>query len=166
MSRGTDRERRLAGLTAALLVVLGAILGVAVDRTLLRAPAAAAVAPLTFEAMAEDLDLDTLARERVRARLDSLDATVTRAAQLGADSLRAAARQAHHELEAALPDDRRQEFSAWMDRHRTQMMSRMRGGGMHGGPHGMMDSRSLHVEEADSDGARQGMRRQAGGRER
>jgi len=128
----------MAGIAAGLLVVLGALLGVTLDRTLLgRAPVAAAV-PLTLDAMARDLELDSAARARVQKRLDSLDVSVTRAAEQGADSLRAAARRARQELENALPDSRRPQFRQWMNQHRNQMMRMMRGGAMRGGRGGMM----------------------------
>jgi len=138
MSRAGNHERRMAGIAAGLLVVLGAVLGITLDRTLLgRAPVAVAT-PLTLDAMAQDLDLDSAARARVQERLDSLDASVTRAAEQGVDSLRAAAQRARQELENALPDSRRPQFRQWMNQHRNQMMRMMRGGAMRGGRGGMM----------------------------
>ena len=138
MSRGGNHERRMAGIAAGLLIALGVVLGITLDRTLFgRAPVAAAT-PLTLDAMAQDLDLDSVVRARVQQRLDSLDVTVSRAAEQGADSLRAAAQRARQELENVLPDSRRPQFRAWMNQHRNQMMMMMRGGRMHGGNGGMM----------------------------
>lgn len=151
MRRSTAGPRRTAGIAAALLVILGCIVGITIDRTLLsRTPAASAVTPLTLDAMVRELDLDTLEQERVRERLESLEASVTRAAEQGTDSLLAAARRARRELEEALPYDRRGQFRHWMEQHRLQMMERMRGGMMRGmGGHGMM--RSTPVDSAGSD---------------
>jgi hypothetical protein len=161
MRRGTAGPRRTAGIAAALLVILGCIVGITIDRTLLsRAPAASAISPLTLDAMVRELDLDTLAQERVRQRLESLEATVTRAAEQGTDSLLAAARMARRELEEVLPHDRRGQFRHWMEQHRSQMMERMRGGMMRGmGGRGMMGPASLDSAGSDSGSGGQPRRR-------
>lgn len=126
-------------LVAALLFLLGAVAGVAVDRVWLgRWPSEAQAAPLTVDAMADALDLDASQNGRVRRVLDSLRADLARAAQAGPDSLRDAAQRGRRRLEEALPPDRRPHFEAWMDEHHARMMQMMGSGMMHSSDSGGM----------------------------
>jgi hypothetical protein len=132
MTRSSDRTRAAA--TAVLLVLTGAVLGIAADRALF-SPAPIAAASLTAEALSERLDLSAGDAARLGALLDSLHGEVTAAAADGPETLRAATEAAHRRIEASLPPDSRPAFHAWMQEHREHMMHRMHPGAM--GP-GMM----------------------------
>lgn len=127
------REMRGAGwkaaLTALLLLLTGAALGVAADRLWLRSPPDAVAAPLTVDAMARSLELAPAERARVQRLLDSLEVEVAAASRAGPDSLRAVARRARTRLEDALPPGARSEFRQWMQSHHQRMMERMHGSG-------------------------------------
>lgn len=126
---GTTPSRWKGALTALLLLVTGAVLGVAVDRLWLGAPPEAEAAPLTVDAMARSLDLAPADRVRVRRLLDSLEVEVAEAARSGPDSLRSVARRARIRLEGALPPGARLEFRRWMQSQHRRMMERMHGPG-------------------------------------
>lgn len=126
----TEGNRWTVALTAAFLLVTGAVLGIAIDRLWLRPPEPGG-APLTAEAMAESLELTSSEEARVRRVLDSLEVTISEAAGAGSDSLHAAAHRARMRLEQALPPRARPEFRRWMERHHRRMMEEMHGGGGH-----------------------------------
>lgn len=120
-----------AALTALLLLLTGAALGIAADRLWLTGPPEAEAAPLTVDAMARSLDLSPAERARVQRLLDSLEVEVAAASSAGPDSLRAVARRARTRLEDALPAGARSGFRQWMQGHHQRMMERMHGpGGM------------------------------------
>lgn len=120
-----------AALTALLLLLTGAALGIAADRLWLTGPSEAGAAPLTVDAMARFLDLSPADRARVQRLLDSLEVEVAAASRAGPDSLRTVARRARTRLEDALPAGARSEFHQWMQSHHQRMMERMHGpGGM------------------------------------
>jgi dienelactone hydrolase len=132
-------ERTRAAVAAALLVLTGAVLGIAADRALF-SPAPIEAMPLTAEALSERLDLSAGEAARLGALLDSLHGEVTEAAADGPEAFRAATEAAHRQIEASLPPGSRPAFHAWMQEHREHMMHRMhpdarrpgmmRGGGM------------------------------------
>ncbi len=127
-SDGTTGLRWKAALTAAFLVVVGIVLGIAIDRLWL-APGHVDRPPLTAEALAEELELTASEEARVREVLDSLETEISEAAGMGPDSLHAAARRARQRLERALPPHARPEFRQWMERHHRRMMKEMHGPG-------------------------------------
>ncbi len=116
MSERFSDPRWKAALATAAVFALGVIVGIAIDRLGTgRAPERAAAAPLTVEALAEALDLESDDRARVREVVDSLENAIARASAEGPASLRAAAQEARQQLEAALPADRRGRFRSWME---------------------------------------------------
>ena len=127
-SDGTTGLRWKAALTAAFLLVLGIVLGIAIDRLWLTSGHVDRP-PLTAEAMAEELELTASEEARVREVLDSLETEISEAAGMGPDSLHSAARRARQRLERALPPDTRPEFRQWMERHHRRMMKEMHGRG-------------------------------------
>lgn len=141
MTRSSDRVR--AAVTALLLLLAGAALGIAADRVLF-SPAPIEAMSLTAEALSERLGLSADEAARLDALLDSLHGAVTEAAADGPEALRAATEAAHRQIEASLPPDARPAFHAWMQERRDHMMHRMhpgamgpgmmRGGGMGSGP--------------------------------
>jgi hypothetical protein len=126
--------RRRAVATAGLLLFVGAVTGVLVDRLWLL-PRTVEATPLTVRAMAARLDLAPPEEARVLTLLDSMHAELLTAAEHGPDSLRTAARNAHQRLEAALPPRARPEFRAWIQDHHHQLMERMGGARMHAPGH-------------------------------
>jgi hypothetical protein len=134
MTGSSTRPRVRAAATAASLLLIGAVLGIAVDRAWL-SPAPTGEMSLTASAMSARLGLDANEEARLNILLDSLHAEVTAAANEGPEALRAATRSAHRQIEAFLPPDSRPEFHMWMREHREHMMQTMHPGGM--GP-GMM----------------------------
>lgn len=124
MNDSNGSARRKAGMIAALLLLAGGLAGVLVDRLWLL-PRGHDSMPLTAQALAARLDLDTSEEARIRALLDSMHTDVTAAARHGPDSLAATARTAHMRLEAAIPPHSRAEFRAWLVDHHRQMMERM-----------------------------------------
>jgi len=127
MTPGVRESGWRAGAAAGLLVLAGALLGVAVDRTWIRPPARTASQALSVEGMARSLDLDPATRRRVASLVDSMDAAILRAARSSPDSLRMRAREARQRIEAVLPPDRVPEFRRWMREHHRSMMRRMHG---------------------------------------
>ncbi len=124
MRERTRPARARTAAAAALLVLAGALAGVAADRLWLL-PAAPHVTPLTVDALVERLDLDGPEEARIRALIDSLHADVTTAARAGPDSLAAAARSAHRRIEGALPADARPAFRAWVRDHHGRATGRL-----------------------------------------
>ena len=133
MNDGNGAARWKAGLTALLLVLAGAAIGVLADRLWLR-PTEAAAMPLTPEALVEYLDLGPSDEARVRTILDSLHTEVVSAAAGGSADLATVARDAHARIESALPSEARPVFRSWVADHHNQMIERMKGG-MHGPMH-------------------------------
>jgi len=128
MKERTHRAHARTAAAAALLVLAGALAGIAVDRLWIR-PAEAPASPLTVDALVERLDLDGPEEARIRALIDSLHADVTTAARAGPDSLAAAAHGAHLRIEAALPANARPAFRAWMRDHHGRAMGRLHDAG-------------------------------------
>lgn len=124
MRERTRPTRAGTAAAAALLVLAGALAGIAVDRLWIL-PAEAPDSPLTVDALVERLDLDGPEEARIRALIDSLHADVTTAARAGPDSLAAAARSAHRRIEGALPADARPAFRAWVRDHHGHAMGRL-----------------------------------------
>lgn len=127
MTPGVRESGWRAAAAAGLLVLAGALLGVAVDRTWIRPPAGTASPGLSVEGMARSLDLDPDTRRRVASLVDSMDAAILRAARSSPDSLRMRAREARQRIEAVLPPDRVPEFRRWMREHHRSMMRQMHG---------------------------------------
>jgi hypothetical protein len=122
-----DARWRAAG-TAVLLLLIGAVLGITVDRLWLSPPTSQA-ASLTVETMASRLGLSSMEERRLGALLDSLHAEILAAIAHGPDSLRAATDAAHRRIDASLPVEARPGFHAWMQEHHEQLMH-----GLHRGP--------------------------------
>lgn len=153
-SPGSASSRWRAAAAGVLLLLTGAALGVTVDRLWVAGADDAVAAPLTFDAMAQSLELDPGQRERVRAVLDSLERDVAAAAAAGPDSLRATARRARQRLHDVLPPDRRPAFRRWMRLRHRQMMERMH-------PEGRPP---MHMRMHPDDPSPGGMMRPGGGR--
>jgi len=129
MSRTSERTR--AAGAAALLLVAGMALGIAVDRLVLT-PAPADATALTVESLASRIDLSAEDAAGLRALLDSVHADVLAAAAEGPEAVQAATRAAHRRIEASLDPGARRGFRAWMRGHREQMMRSMHRGMMDG----------------------------------
>jgi hypothetical protein len=148
-------DRWKPALTALLLLLTGAALGVAADRLWLTGPPEAGGVPLTVDAMARSLDLSPEERARVQQLLDSLEVEVAAASRAGPDSLRTVARRARTRLEDALPAGARSEFRQWMQGHHQWMMERMHGpGGMPMHRDGAMPMHRDGMGPPDSGGVR------------
>jgi hypothetical protein len=122
MSPSSDRARAVG--TAALLLLTGALLGIAVDRAWL-SPAPMQTMSLTADAMSERLGLSSEEQARLVVLLDSLHAEVVVAAAAGPEALRAATDAAHETIAASLPPESRPAFHSWMQEHREHMMHQM-----------------------------------------
>jgi len=114
---------RAAGV-AALLLVTGALLGIAIDRVWLSPPPTESMS-LTAGAMSERLGLSSEQEARLVVLLDSLHAEVLAAAAAGPEALRSATDAAHRTIDASLPPESRPAFHAWMQEHREHMMTQM-----------------------------------------
>lgn len=135
MTPRTTGARWRAAVTAALLVVMGAALGVVADR-LWRAPSTLEAAPLTAEAMAARLGLTSAEERHVRALLDSLHGEMLVTVDQRPDSLRMAVHAAQLRIEAAMPPEARPKFRAWVREHHERV-GRLHGGTRaHGPTHG------------------------------
>jgi len=134
-SRRAARSR--AAVAAALLLVAGAIMGIALDRLWL-SPRSTQATPLTAAAMSDRLALAPADQARITALLDTLHREISAAMAHGPDSVRAATDAAHRRIEASLPPEARPEFRAWMLGHQQHMMQRLHlgPGGMHPAGHG------------------------------
>jgi hypothetical protein len=116
-------ERLRAAAAATLLLVAGMAIGIVVDRTLLVPTADAS--DLTFESLAERIELSSEEAARLRILMDSLHADVMGSAARGPEALRAATEAAHARIEASLSPDARAEFRAWLEEHRQHMVRRV-----------------------------------------
>ena len=134
MTRPSNRPsiRLRAAAAAVLLLLTGALIGIAVDRTILSPADVEARSPLTARAMASSLGLSPAEQAGLEALLDSLHAEVVAAADDGPDALRAATASAHRRIETWLPPASRPAFRQWIQGHREHMMERMHGGPMEG----------------------------------
>lgn len=137
MSGPETASRWRAAAAATLLLLAGAVLGVAVDRTWIRSRPGSAVPVLSVDDLARSLDLDASTRRRVSALVDSLDSEIVRAARAGPDSLRRNAMRARRRIEAVLPPGRVPGFRRWMRTHHRAMMRQLHGEGERPGPGGM-----------------------------
>lgn len=127
---GGSRRRALA--TALMLLLAGALAGIAIDRLILM-PRPAAAAPLTAEGMADQLGLGPADQARIRALLDSMHTEILEAAsRFGPAGMLATASSAHERIEAALPPELLPRFRAWMEEHHRQLMDRVEAEGTHG----------------------------------
>jgi hypothetical protein len=132
MSVRSGSARRGAQATAFVLVLAGALSGIAIDRLLL-VPRPAAAAPLTARGMADQLGLGPAEEARIRSLLDSMHTEVLEsAARSGPDGMLASVRDAHARLEAALPPELLPRFRVWMEDHHRQLIDRLDAEGMHG----------------------------------
>jgi len=122
MSPVANRVR--AVVAAGLLLVTGALLGIAIDRVWLAPPPTEAMS-LTAGAMSERLGLSAEEEARLVVLLDSLHAEVLAAAAAGPEALRSATDAAHRTIDASLPPESRPAFHAWMQEHREHMMTQM-----------------------------------------
>jgi hypothetical protein len=114
---------RAAG-AATLLLVTGALLGIAIDRLWISPPPTESMS-LTAGAMSERLGLSSEQEARLVVLLDSLHEEVLAAAAAGPDALRSATDAAHRTIDASLPPESRPAFHAWMQEHREHMMTQM-----------------------------------------
>jgi hypothetical protein len=166
MSAWLADPRRKAGAVVGLVFVVGVLAGIALDRVWRgQLPSPVTAAPLTVDALADSLRLDSGQRARVRQVVDSLDTEILRASTKGPEALRLTAQQAQQRLEDAVPADRRSDLQAWMQRHHARMM-RLMGGGSMMGP-GMQHGRSMMGPTSAGSGMMgggmmQGMMRPAG----
>lgn len=129
MSKGWVRMR--AAGTVLLLLLSGAVAGIAVDRLWFSAPVNNAGAmPLTADAMAAQLGLSADEEARLTALLDTLNAEMAGAMAGGSEALMTATHAAHLRIEASLPPEARSAFHAWMREQHERMMLRMHQGGM------------------------------------
>lgn len=137
MTRPVHRHsvRLRAAAASVLLLLTGALIGIAVDRTILSPSDVEARSPLTADAMASGLGLSPAQQAGLEALLDTLHAEVVAAASDGPDALRAATASAHRRIESSLPPESRPAFRQWMRGHREHMMERMHRGPMGGGMH-------------------------------
>ncbi len=124
-----------AAFAAALLITIGAFLGVCVDRLWLAAFATTDEQPqVSVEALATALDLNSRQTSEIATLVDSIGWAISEAIERDPESLPIVARQARARLEGAVPSDRREGFRHWMNGRRSHMMDRMRGrGSMRGG---------------------------------
>ncbi len=134
MKTSTRQARLRAAGTMAFLLVVGAMLGIAVDRIWLM-PTPMEANPLTAGAMSERLGLSPEEEAELDSLLDSLHGVIAEAAGEGPEALRAATEAAHRRIAETLPPESRMLFHSWMQEHRNHMMHRMHmGSGRGGGP--------------------------------
>lgn len=105
-----------AVLGALSLLVLGAVLGVAIDRHLLpthRPGPAAALHEMTMASLEERLDLSADQRRQIDSIIAGRHATLRHAWQMIHAQLGAAVDSVHQEIEAILTPEQRLEFREW-----------------------------------------------------
>ncbi|MBW3553885.1 MAG: hypothetical protein KY466_10255 [Gemmatimonadetes bacterium] len=103
-------------LGALSLLVLGAVLGVAIDRHLLpthRPGPAAALHEMTMASLEERLDLSADQRRQIDSIIAGRHATLRHAWQMIHAQLGAAVDSVHQEIEAILTPEQRLEFREW-----------------------------------------------------
>lgn len=120
---GTAARLRSGG-TAALLVLSGALLGIAADRFWL-SQGEPVDAALTADTLADHLGLDPAAEASLSALLDTLHAEILSAAAFGPDSLQAKVDHAHRRIAESLPTESRTSFHSWMQGHHEEVMRRL-----------------------------------------
>ncbi len=89
MAGQRNNARTKAAAAAVLLLLTGALLGIALDRLWFRAPANAM--ELTVSELSEHLDLAPAEETRMRALLDSIEPDIAAATAHGVDSLQSTA---------------------------------------------------------------------------
>jgi hypothetical protein len=124
-----------AAFAAALLITIGAFLGVCVDRLWLVAFSEdAQQQQVSVETLSTALNLNMRQRDEIRALVDSIGFAISDALEQHPESLAFVARDARARLESALPPDQRPRFRNWMNGRRAEMLDRMRRHGrMRGG---------------------------------
>lgn len=135
-SSATSTLQWRAAFAAALLICVGAFLGVGADRLWLAALATKKNEPqVSVEALASALHLNTRQTAEIAALVDSIGWAISDAIEQHPESLPLVAREARARLEQAVPFDRRDGLRSWMDGRRSNMLDRMRARGMmRGGP--------------------------------
>lgn len=137
MTQSTTTLQWRAAFAAALLIAAGAFLGVCADRLWLVAFAGDREEPqVSVESLASALRLDNRQTAELAALVDSIGWAISEAIERDPQSLPTVAREARDRLEEAVPSDRREGFRTWMDGRRSNMLDRMRGGGMMWGGQG------------------------------
>ena len=125
-----------AAFAAALLIAIGAFLGVCVDRLWLVAFTADEEPQVSVAALASALNLNTRQTAEIAMLVDSIGWAISEAIEQNPESLPIVARQARARLEGAVPVDRREGLRNWIDGRRSHMLDRMRGRGMMRGRRG------------------------------
>ncbi len=134
----TTRQTTLqwrAAFAAALLITMGAFLGVCADRLWLSAFSGSEYeTQVSVETLSNALDLNMRQRDEIRTLVDSIGWAISDAIEQNPESLSVVARDARARLELAVPPDQRPRFRSWMNGRRSEMLDRMRGHGrMRGG---------------------------------
>jgi Spy/CpxP family protein refolding chaperone len=115
--KGTPSRAR-AVLGALSLLVIGAVLGIAIDRHLLlpsdHGTTAAAFHEMTMSALEERLDLTPDQRRQIDSIVAARHGTLEHAWQMLHTQLGAAVDTVHQEVEAVLTPAQRTEFAAWL----------------------------------------------------
>lgn len=115
---GGSPSRARAALAALSLLVLGAVIGIAVDRHLHagngHSSAAAVVHDMTMSSLDEHLDLTDEQRRRIDDIVAARRHTLHNAWQLVHEQLGAAADTLHQEIEAILTPEQRTGFREWL----------------------------------------------------
>ena len=127
MSVSGWRLRGLLGATA--LLVIGGILGVAIDRTVLRRHGGVAVTAggdhdHLVATLRHELDLDDAQLEAIRAIVDRHQARVDLAWESIRPVMTTAVDSVEHEMETVLRPDQIQRFRDWFQRHRAESEGR------------------------------------------
>ena len=124
-----------AAFAAALLILIGALLGVTADRLWLFIFAdKPEETQVSVETLSNALNLNMRQRDEIRALMDSIGWAISDAMEQNPQSLPLVARDARARLERAIPPDQRPRFRNWMNGRRSDMLNRMRGHGrMRGG---------------------------------
>jgi hypothetical protein len=124
-----------AAFAAALLIIIGAFLGVCADRLWLYAFSERAdETRVSVETLSNALNLNVRQRDEIRALVDSIGWAMSDAIERHPESLPTVARDARARLEQVIPPDQRPRFRNWMSGRRSDMLDRMRGQGrMRGG---------------------------------
>lgn len=126
-----------AAFAAALLLAMGAFIGVCADRLWLVAFSETDTrSQVSVESLSNALDLNTRQRDQIAALVDSIGWSIGEALEQHPESLSFVARDARARLEQAVPPDQRPRFRRWMDGRRSEMLDRMRGRGLMRGGRG------------------------------
>ena len=114
---GRTAVRARAVLGALSLLVLGAVLGIGIDRHLTSGQphaSAAALHEMAMSSLAERLDLDAEQRRQIDSIVVSRHHALTTTWQMMHMHLGAAVDTVHREIEAVLTPDQRAEFREWL----------------------------------------------------